>query len=44
MANVKAELQLPFGILYNLNLAYQDRNTTGNVYLNSYSELAPLGP
>jgi len=41
LANAKAELQLPFGILYNLNLAYQDRNTTGNVYLNSASELAP---
>ncbi|WP_183575074.1 SusC/RagA family TonB-linked outer membrane protein [Mucilaginibacter sp. X5P1] len=41
LANVKAELQLPFGLLYNLNLAYQDRNTTGNVYLNSASELAP---
>ena len=40
LANVKAELQLPFGILYNLNLAYQDRNTTGNTYLNSQSELA----
>jgi len=40
LANAKAELQLPFGILYNLNLAYQDRNTTGNVYLNSESELA----
>ena len=40
LANAKAELQLPFGILYNLNLAYQDRNTTGNVYLNSASELA----
>jgi len=40
LANAKAELQLPFGILYNVNLAYQDRNTTGNVYLNSASELA----
>jgi len=40
LANVKAELQLPFGILYNLNLAYQDRNTTSNIYLNSESELA----
>ncbi|SDS13385.1 iron complex outermembrane recepter protein [Mucilaginibacter mallensis] len=40
LANAKAELQLPFGVLYNLNLAYQDRNTTGNVYLNSASELA----
>lgn len=40
LANAKAELQLPFGILYNLNLAYQDRNTTGNTYLNSQSELA----
>jgi len=40
LANAKAELQLPFGILYNLNLAYQDKNTTGNTYLNSQSELA----
>ncbi|HTD41684.1 MAG TPA: TonB-dependent receptor [Mucilaginibacter sp.] len=40
LANAKAELQLPFGLVYNLNLAYQDRNTTGNVYLNSASELA----
>ncbi len=40
LANAKAELQLPFGLLYNLNFAYQDRNTTGNTYLNSQSELA----
>ncbi|MGZ3765196.1 MAG: TonB-dependent receptor [Mucilaginibacter sp.] len=40
LANAKAELQLPFGLVYNLNLAYQDRNTTNNIYLNSASELA----
>jgi iron complex outermembrane receptor protein len=41
LANVKAELKLPFGLLYNLNVAYQDKNTTNNIYLNSVSELAP---
>ncbi len=41
LANAKAELQLPFGILYNLNIAYQDRNTDNNTYYNSASELAP---
>nr|MCS3814629.1 iron complex outermembrane receptor protein [Mucilaginibacter sp. X4EP1] len=40
LANAKAELQLPFGLLYNANVAYQDRNTTANTYLNSASELA----
>jgi len=40
LANAKAELKLPFGFMYNLNLAYQDRNTTGASYLNSFSELA----
>lgn len=40
LANAKAELQLPFGLLYNLNLAYQDRNTTNSSYFNSASELA----
>jgi len=40
LANAKAELQLPFGLVYNLNLAYEDRNTTNNIYLNSASELA----
>lgn len=40
LANAKAELKLPLGFQYNLNVAYQDRNTTGNVYLNSASELA----
>jgi TonB-linked SusC/RagA family outer membrane protein len=40
LANAKAELQLPFGFTYNLNLAYQDRNTTDDTYLNSASELA----
>jgi iron complex outermembrane receptor protein len=40
LANAKAELQLPFGFTYNANVAYQDRNTTGDIYLNSASELA----
>jgi len=40
LANAKAELKLPFGFQYNLNVAYQDRNTTNNIYLNSASELA----
>jgi len=40
LANAKAELKLPFGFTYNLNAAYQDRNTTSNTYLNSQSELA----
>lgn len=40
LANAKAELQLPFDLKYNLNLAYQDRNTLGYEYLNSASELA----
>lgn len=40
LANVKAELQLPFGILYNLNLAYQSRSTDNNTYYNQASELA----
>jgi len=41
LANVKAELQLPFGLLYNLNLAYQTRTTDQNTYYNQASELAP---
>jgi iron complex outermembrane receptor protein len=41
LANTKAELKLPFGLLYNLNLAYQERNTDNNTYYNSVSELAP---
>jgi len=40
LANAKAELRLPFGLVYNLNMAYEDRNTTNNIYLNSASELA----
>jgi len=40
LANAKAELKLPFGFMYNLNLAYQDRNTRDDTYLNSASELA----
>jgi iron complex outermembrane receptor protein len=40
LANAKAELQLPFGLVYNLNLAYEDANTTNSIYLNSASELA----
>lgn len=40
LANAKAELQLPFGFTYNVNTAYQDKNTTFNEYLNSASELA----
>jgi len=40
LANAKAELKLPLGFQYNLNVAYQDRNTTSNIYLNSASELA----
>ncbi|GAA3962922.1 TonB-dependent receptor [Mucilaginibacter dorajii] len=41
LANTRAELQLPFGLLYNLNLAYQDRVTNNNTYYDSASELAP---
>jgi len=41
LANAKAELQLPFGLLYNLNLAYQSRSTDNNTYYNQVSELAP---
>ena len=40
LANAKAELKLPFGFTYNLNLAYQDKNYAKNSYLNSFSELA----
>jgi TonB-linked SusC/RagA family outer membrane protein len=40
LVNAKAELQLPCGIVYNLNTAYQDRITTANTYHNSASELA----
>ncbi|OKS85421.1 SusC/RagA family TonB-linked outer membrane protein [Mucilaginibacter polytrichastri] len=41
LANTRAELQLPFGLVYNLNLAYQSRTTDNNTYYNSVSELAP---
>ncbi len=41
LANVKGELQLPLGILYNFNLAYQSRSTDNNTYYNQVSELAP---
>lgn len=41
LVNGKAELKLPFGILYNLNAGYQDAGTTNNTYYNSASELAP---
>jgi TonB-linked SusC/RagA family outer membrane protein len=41
LANTRAELQLPFGLLYNLNVAYQSRTTNNNTYYNSASELAP---
>ncbi|WP_170227843.1 SusC/RagA family TonB-linked outer membrane protein [Mucilaginibacter frigoritolerans] len=40
LANAKAELQLPFGLVYNLNLAYQDRTTADNTYHDAASELA----
>lgn len=40
LVNAKAELQLPFGILNNLNVAYQDRTTINNTYHNAASELA----
>jgi iron complex outermembrane receptor protein len=41
LANVGGELQLPYGLLYNFNIAYQDRNTDNNTYYDSASELAP---
>ncbi|MCX2480028.1 SusC/RagA family TonB-linked outer membrane protein [Pedobacter sp. MC2016-15] len=41
LANTRAELQLPFGITYNLNLAYQSRRTDNTIYYNQVSELAP---
>ncbi|MGI4019990.1 MAG: SusC/RagA family TonB-linked outer membrane protein [Janthinobacterium lividum] len=40
LANTRAELQLPFGLVYNLNIAYQDRNVNNNTYYNAASELA----
>ncbi len=40
LANARAELQLPFGLVYNLNIAYQDRNVDNNTYYNAASELA----
>jgi TonB-linked SusC/RagA family outer membrane protein len=41
LANTRAELQLPFGIVYNLNIAYQSRKTDNSYYYNQASELAP---
>jgi len=41
LANTRAELQLPFGIVYNLNIAYQSRRTDNDTYYNQVSELAP---
>ena len=41
LANTRAELQLPFGLLYNLNIAYQSRTTNNNTYYDAASELAP---
>ncbi|CAM4289074.1 iron complex outermembrane recepter protein [Pedobacter westerhofensis] len=41
LANTRAELQLPFGIVYNLNIAYQSRKTDNSTYYNQASELAP---
>jgi TonB-linked SusC/RagA family outer membrane protein len=40
LGNVKGELKLPAGILYNFNLAYQNRTTFNDTYYNSKSELA----
>jgi len=40
LASTRATLQLPFGLVYNLNLAYQNRVTTNNTYHNSASEIA----
>ncbi|WP_413666490.1 SusC/RagA family TonB-linked outer membrane protein [Mucilaginibacter sp. Mucisp86] len=41
LGNVRGELILPAGLLYNFNLAYQETNTDNNTYYNSASELAP---
>ncbi|WDF77307.1 TonB-dependent receptor [Mucilaginibacter sp. KACC 22773] len=41
LGNVRGELILPAGLLYNFNLAYQETNTDNNTYYNSVSELAP---
>jgi len=41
LANTRAELQLPFGIVYNLNIAYQSRKTDNSTYYSQVSELAP---
>ncbi len=41
LGNVRGELILPAGFLYNFNLAYQETNTDNNTYYNSASELAP---
>jgi len=40
LGNIKGELKLPANILYNFNLAYQNRTTDNNTYYNSKSELA----
>ncbi|WPV00414.1 TonB-dependent receptor [Mucilaginibacter sp. cycad4] len=41
LGNVRGELILPAGLLYNFNLAYQETNTNNDTYYNSASELAP---
>ncbi|MDN3582385.1 TonB-dependent receptor [Mucilaginibacter flavus] len=41
LGNVRGELILPAGLLYNFNVAYQTTNTDNNTYYNSASELAP---
>ncbi|MGF7075388.1 TonB-linked SusC/RagA family outer membrane protein [Mucilaginibacter sp. 3215] len=41
LGNIRGELILPAGLLYNFNLAYQETNTDNNTYYNSASELAP---
>jgi TonB-linked SusC/RagA family outer membrane protein len=41
LGNTRAELQLPFGIVYNMNIAYQSRKTDNSSYYNQVSELAP---
>jgi TonB-linked SusC/RagA family outer membrane protein len=40
LGNIKGELKLPANILYNFNLAYQNRTTDNNTYYDSNSELA----
>ncbi|WP_184543201.1 TonB-dependent receptor [Mucilaginibacter sp. FT3.2] len=41
LGNVRGELILPAGLLYNFNVAYQETNTDNNTYYDSASELAP---